>query len=699
MSSSIARSVRQRGRRRARRLLALCSAIGLLSCSAAFPLGAQTILNPEQTISDADPTDPVVRIFTPGLVYVAFVENGECHLAEGPQFTTGADPFGDGAAGQRRPGIAVSLAGALTVTFEAEDPSPGNSAPEILYRESVMGGFAPAQPLSDDPLPDLDPRVSRQIGFGTRDVVWTRVGAGGLDQVVVSLGFSTPETVAEGGSPDLAALGGTGYDLVYLRDGQAYHRNRSGGVWSAETLVSGAFTGVEGARVGRDGNGAVHVLFRAGGSAWYVRRPSGGGFSAAIEIAPGATDVSETELDVSPGGGVTVFTVHGGDIHRRQGAFGIFGTPENLTNTPADPEDRVACGVDQLGHSHLVYRRAGLLRYRNSVPAPDAALIVQPGAGEVPLDVQFIDDSAGVIDEWEWTLGDGTSSTNPDPLHTYTEPGSYSVTLTVRGPGGEDSITVPDAVSVAAASNVLRVPEIVVLQGQPIVTIPVLATHPDPLQGFQNGLTWDPDFLQFVEVSLAGTATADATPEFIAINPVPGPSGPEGVTLGIVIDTLPPFEGRTLPPGTDQRIVHLVFQVPGSAPAFATSPVLFDSTIGSPPILNIFTVDGVSRVPLLLHGSVTVEPFTIPPPIAFLRGDYDNDLTLSITDAINLLAFLFNSGAAPFCADAADVNDSGSIDLSDPISLLGFLFSDGNAPPYPWPSPGLDPTDDPLGDC
>ncbi|HSG68170.1 MAG TPA: PKD domain-containing protein [Bacteroidales bacterium] len=43
--------------------------------------------------------------------------------------------------------------------------------------------------------------------------------------------------------------------------------------------------------------------------------------------------------------------------------------------------------------------------------------------------VQFTDLSTGYPDEWFWTFGDGYSSTQQNPVHTYTDPGTYEVCL------------------------------------------------------------------------------------------------------------------------------------------------------------------------------------------------------------------------------------------------------------------------------
>ena len=48
----------------------------------------------------------------------------------------------------------------------------------------------------------------------------------------------------------------------------------------------------------------------------------------------------------------------------------------------------------------------------------------------------FTDTSTGPITGWLWDFGDGTTSSAQHPTHTYTTPGTYTVTLTVFGEGG-----------------------------------------------------------------------------------------------------------------------------------------------------------------------------------------------------------------------------------------------------------------------
>ncbi|MEZ6255162.1 MAG: PKD domain-containing protein [Patescibacteria group bacterium] len=54
-------------------------------------------------------------------------------------------------------------------------------------------------------------------------------------------------------------------------------------------------------------------------------------------------------------------------------------------------------------------------------------------SGNAPLDVRFINTSTSHYDDFAWDFGDGFSSSEKHPSHTYTSPGTYKVTLTSNG--------------------------------------------------------------------------------------------------------------------------------------------------------------------------------------------------------------------------------------------------------------------------
>ncbi|MFA5409772.1 MAG: PKD domain-containing protein, partial [Bacilli bacterium] len=69
-------------------------------------------------------------------------------------------------------------------------------------------------------------------------------------------------------------------------------------------------------------------------------------------------------------------------------------------------------------------------------------------AGLIPLAVQFTDTSTGSPTAWNWTFGDGETSTAQSPAHTYAAEGNYTVTLTASNPADEDTETKTEYIKV-----------------------------------------------------------------------------------------------------------------------------------------------------------------------------------------------------------------------------------------------------------
>jgi PKD repeat protein len=82
-----------------------------------------------------------------------------------------------------------------------------------------------------------------------------------------------------------------------------------------------------------------------------------------------------------------------------------------------------------------------------------AGFIAAPTFGPAPLTVIFTDASTGTVTNRLWDFGDGGTSAAKDPMHTYSNAGNYSVSLTVLGPLGSNTLTRAGYISVSAASN------------------------------------------------------------------------------------------------------------------------------------------------------------------------------------------------------------------------------------------------------
>ncbi len=76
-----------------------------------------------------------------------------------------------------------------------------------------------------------------------------------------------------------------------------------------------------------------------------------------------------------------------------------------------------------------------------SALSPIARIQAAPQTGDAPLSVQFTDASENGPTAWHWEFGDGTTSTEQNPAHTYENAGSYTVTLTATNADGADTAT------------------------------------------------------------------------------------------------------------------------------------------------------------------------------------------------------------------------------------------------------------------
>ena len=64
--------------------------------------------------------------------------------------------------------------------------------------------------------------------------------------------------------------------------------------------------------------------------------------------------------------------------------------------------------------------------------------------------IQFNDESSGDIDSWSWDFGDGGSSTEQNPAHTYNNAGTYTVSLTVSNAVSSDTREKKDYITITS---------------------------------------------------------------------------------------------------------------------------------------------------------------------------------------------------------------------------------------------------------
>ena len=101
----------------------------------------------------------------------------------------------------------------------------------------------------------------------------------------------------------------------------------------------------------------------------------------------------------------------------------------------------VVTAYDTSGHRSIFSNELSATPRTDSPPPPVASFTGAPLAGSAPLTVAFADTSTGQVTTWSWSFGDHSNSSTQNPQHIFTNPGTYTVALTVNGPGGSHTST------------------------------------------------------------------------------------------------------------------------------------------------------------------------------------------------------------------------------------------------------------------
>jgi len=194
------------------------------------------------------------------------------------------------------------------------------------------------------------------------------------------------------------------------------------------------------------------------GSCWLAT--SDGTFGGVVHVSASGVELSRTStgsayfVAVNPGDGTCWALGYGGLIH-----LAGDGTKLSVTSLPTpygfglspDPGDGscwVAADTGEGGESFVIHYAVQ--------PGPTAAFTALMEIGVVPLEVKgvapltiyFRDQSLGNPTSWQWDFGDGGTSTEQNPSHTYTTVGAFTVSLSITAGDGTDTVTKSGCVTV-----------------------------------------------------------------------------------------------------------------------------------------------------------------------------------------------------------------------------------------------------------
>jgi len=131
--------------------------------------------------------------------------------------------------------------------------------------------------------------------------------------------------------------------------------------------------------------------------------------------------------------------------------------------------------------------KTGYIAVSTVLNTPVSRFSASPASGKAPLTVSFTDQSTGSPTSWKWYFGDGSNSTEKNPVHTYNESGLYSVSLTISNANGNNGLTRTGCVAV---SSVLDAPVTSFSVSQTSEKTPLIVRFTDQSTGSPTSWKW-----------------------------------------------------------------------------------------------------------------------------------------------------------------------------------------------------------------
>ncbi len=314
--------------------------------------------------------------------------------------------------------------------------------------------------------------------------------------------------------------------------------------------------------------------------------------------------------------------------------------------------------IDALNPGYIGDLGSGRINLYNSLQnLASTNFAATPVVGNAPLQVQFFDSSLTPPLSWLWSFGDGDSSTEQNPIHTY-GPGLFDVTLqtqTAIGIGVKTKAgfvaalaeTVITADTIAAAGQIVSV-EFWTTNNQPVseIILPVRATN-------------IPGSASFDSLVVTGCRTEYFEYKTLVFDN----RGNGSACLRMRPDNNSDGFPLPLPPGSGP-VARAWFKMKNNVNP-ANLIVIDTATLGISQYKLTFSSPVVTYVPTFSGGTINV---------LVLPGDIDYNGVHDIVDVAQVVDIVFRGAAMPSPPDRVDANCDGDYTISDVVRVIDFAF-------------------------
>lgn len=137
------------------------------------------------------------------------------------------------------------------------------------------------------------------------------------------------------------------------------------------------------------------------------------------------------------------------------------------------------------------------------------------------------------------------------------------------------------------------------------VNVRVLLSSTHPVEGFSTSVRHNPEVVQLDSMTILGTESATNEADFTSFEVFE-----DGGTGAVILDLQAPFNGNTIPAGTDRSVLiyrYCCNPIPAGSASRTTELTFVDDVFGTPRKDNSVVIGGKSYTPEFCAGSITCE--------------------------------------------------------------------------------------------
>ena len=472
--------------------------------------------NSNSSENDGKIYEMTIGAVAPTADFVADVVNGAAPLAvtltnqsTGSPTTWNWD-FGDGnTSTEQNPSHVYNNPGTYTVSLMVSNAQGSDSETKIDY----VNVFDPGSAVTYNPTDDAHVHSTRpDNNYGSLDHIRLRNGNPDYDYDsylkfnVTGLGGPVQSATLRLYVTDPSKSGGEVYGVSNSYQGSGTPWAESGLTWNnapalgstpldqLANVSSGEWAEFDvTAAITSDGVYSFGMTTTSSDSVFYSSKEGGNPPQLVIQVQSLPTDPPTAAFSGAPTTGTAPLTVNFSDQSTGGPTSWAWDFGDGNTSTAQNPSHTYATPgvytVSLMATNSAGSDTATQVDYItvNAPPPPTAAFNGTPTTGTAPLTVNFSDQSTGSPTSWAWDFGDGGTSAQQNPSHTYATPGVYTVSLTATNSAGSDTATRVDYITVNAPP-----PPTAAFNGTPTTgTAPLTVNFSDQTIGGPTSWSWD----------------------------------------------------------------------------------------------------------------------------------------------------------------------------------------------------------------